>query len=95
MDTTITIRTNAKIKKIAQTRAKELGLSLSDVINNSLRRFASGEDIVYDDNYSEDYINELLAVREEALADYKAGKLKSYTGDEFIEHLDNIIAGKE
>ena len=95
MDATITIRTNAKIKRAAQARAKELGLSLSNVINNALRRFAGGDDIVYDDNYSEKYITKLLVARGEALANYKAGRLKIYTGDEFLKHLDNVIAEKE
>jgi len=95
MNTTITIRTNMTVKKAAQARAKKLGLSLSDVINNALRGFAKGGDIIYDDNYSEEYIAELMTARDEALADMKAGKLKNYTGDEFLQHLDNVIAGKE
>jgi antitoxin component of RelBE/YafQ-DinJ toxin-antitoxin module len=87
MDATITIRTNAKIKKIAKARAKELGLSLSDILNNSLRRFAKGEEIVYDDDYSEEYITKLLAARDQALADYRAGRLKGYTPDKFVQML--------
>jgi antitoxin component of RelBE/YafQ-DinJ toxin-antitoxin module len=95
MNTTITIRTNANIKAIAQERAKKLGISLSDVVNNALRRFADGEAVVYDDNYSKEYTNELIAARREAIADYKAGKLKSYTGDEFVEMLRNRIKRNE
>jgi antitoxin component of RelBE/YafQ-DinJ toxin-antitoxin module len=87
MNTTITIRTNQDIKRAAQARAKELGLSLSDVLNNSLRRFARGGKIVYDDNYSEEYIERLLRASEKADRDYKAGKLKPYTPDEFLDML--------
>jgi antitoxin component of RelBE/YafQ-DinJ toxin-antitoxin module len=92
MNTTITIRTNANIKAIAQERAKELGISLSDVINNALRRFAKGEAVVYDDdNYSKEYTDYLHKITKQARRDAKAGKLKSYTGDEFIELLNGWI----
>jgi len=37
MDTTILIRTKKEVKKQAQQLAQELGLSLADVINASLR----------------------------------------------------------
>jgi antitoxin component of RelBE/YafQ-DinJ toxin-antitoxin module len=95
MNTTITIRTNADIKASAQARAKQLGLSLSDVINHSLRRFARGEAIVYDDNYSEEVIEQLAKISKRVDRDYKAGKYKNFmTGDEAVEYLDNIIAGK-
>ncbi|MDR1197332.1 MAG: hypothetical protein LBL08_03640 [Candidatus Nomurabacteria bacterium] len=94
MDATITIRTNKNIKQAAQARAEQLGLSLSDVINNALRRFAKGDKVVYDDDYSEEYIAELLKASDEADRDYKAGKLKPYTPDEFLRHLDDIIDGK-
>jgi antitoxin component of RelBE/YafQ-DinJ toxin-antitoxin module len=73
MNTTITIRTNQNIKKAAQARAKELGLSLSDVLNNSLRRFARGGKVVYDDNYSEEYIDYLVKLSKEVDRDYKNG----------------------
>jgi antitoxin component of RelBE/YafQ-DinJ toxin-antitoxin module len=95
MNTTITIRTNSDIKKIAQARAKELGLSLSDVINHSLRRFAKGEAVVYDDDFSEEYIEELAKISKRVDRDYKAGKYKNFmTGDEAVKFLDDIIAGK-
>jgi antitoxin component of RelBE/YafQ-DinJ toxin-antitoxin module len=92
MNTTITIRTNKDIKRAAQARAKQLGLSLSDVLNNSLRRFVRGGKVVYDDNYSEEYIEKLLKASEEADRDYKAGKLKTYTPDEFVTMLRNRTA---
>jgi antitoxin component of RelBE/YafQ-DinJ toxin-antitoxin module len=95
MNTTITIRTNLDIKRAAQARAEQLGLSLSDVINNSLRRFVKGRKVVYEDYYSKEQIDYLVKLAKEAERDYKAGKLKSYTPDEFIQHLDNIIDGKE
>jgi antitoxin component of RelBE/YafQ-DinJ toxin-antitoxin module len=87
MDATITIRTNKDIKQAAQARAEQLGLSLSDVLNNSLRRFIKGEKVVYDDDYSEEYIAELLKASDEADRDYKAGKLKAYTPDDFVAML--------
>jgi antitoxin component of RelBE/YafQ-DinJ toxin-antitoxin module len=71
MNTTITIRTDKDIKQAAQARAKQLGLSLSDVLNNSLRRFVRGGKVVYDDNYSEEYIDYLVKLSEEVDRDYK------------------------
>ncbi len=45
MDTTILIKTKKDIKKKAQDLAKNLGLSLSDVINASLRQFVVNQGI--------------------------------------------------
>ena len=45
MDTTILIKTRKDIKLQAQELAKDLGLSLTDVINASLRQFVINQGI--------------------------------------------------
>ena len=45
MDTTILIKTKKEVKLQAQGLAKDLGLSLADVINASLRQFVINQGI--------------------------------------------------
>lgn len=45
MDTTILIKTKKEIKVKAQALAKDLGLSLTDVVNASLRQFVINQGI--------------------------------------------------
>ena len=45
MDTTILIKTKKDVKLQAQELAKELGLSLADVVNASLRQFVINQGI--------------------------------------------------
>ncbi|MEX2029181.1 MAG: hypothetical protein WD963_01720 [Candidatus Paceibacterota bacterium] len=45
MDTTILIKTKKEIKLQAQELAKDLGLSLADVVNASLRQFVINQGI--------------------------------------------------
>ncbi len=47
MKTVINIKTDENIKKGAQRLAKELGLSLSDVINASLRNFVRTREVYF------------------------------------------------
>jgi antitoxin component of RelBE/YafQ-DinJ toxin-antitoxin module len=45
METTILIKTKKEVKSQAQNLAKELGLSLADVVNASLRQFVINQGI--------------------------------------------------
>lgn len=45
MDTTILIKTKKEVKLKAQELAKDLGLSLADVVNASLRQFVINQGI--------------------------------------------------
>ncbi len=45
METTILIKTKKDLKKQAQVLAGELGLTLTDVVNNSLRQFVMNQGI--------------------------------------------------
>lgn len=49
MTTVIHIRADKEVKKKAQKAAKDLGLTLSDVINASLRNFIRTREIVFSD----------------------------------------------
>jgi len=47
MKTVINIKTNSNVKKSAQKTAKELGLSLSAVINAYLRQFVRNKEVYF------------------------------------------------
>lgn len=49
MNTVIHIKANKEVKENAQLLAKQLGLSLSDVINASLRNFIRTREVVFSD----------------------------------------------
>jgi len=70
--TTLTIRIDKDIKAAAKTRADDLGLSLSTLITNQLRRFVNGAPVVIDD----DSLIPSAATRQaraQALAEYRTG----------------------
>ena len=50
MQTVIHVKANKEIKENAQKLAKELGLSLSDVINASLRTFIRTRTVIFSDS---------------------------------------------
>lgn len=54
MDTTILIKTKKEIKVKAQELAKDLGLSLADVVNASLRQFVVNQGITISKMPTED-----------------------------------------
>ncbi len=68
MDTTILIKTKKETKLKAQKLAKELGLSLADVVNASLRQFVVNQGIT------------ISKLPTESLNDYrnKAAIMKAY-----------------
>lgn len=49
MNTVIHIKANKEVKENAQKAAKDLGLTLSDVINAALRNFIRTREIVFSD----------------------------------------------
>ncbi|MCL2423545.1 MAG: hypothetical protein FWD11_06580 [Micrococcales bacterium] len=70
--TTLTIRIDADIKAAAKMRAADLGLSLSALITNELRRFVNGAPVIIDDD-SLIPSPQARQARAQALADYHAG----------------------
>ncbi|MDR1799065.1 MAG: hypothetical protein LBR19_04150 [Bifidobacteriaceae bacterium] len=71
--TTLTIRIDSAVKAAAKSRAEDLGLTLSAVIANQLRRFINGAPIIVDDG-SLVPLPKYQAVRTQALAEYRAGQ---------------------
>lgn len=75
MDTTILIKTKKDIKVKAQELAKDLGLSLTDVINASLRQFVINQGITISKLPTEsidEYVNkkEILSSYQESLKEF-------------------------
>jgi addiction module RelB/DinJ family antitoxin len=76
MDTTILIKTKKSLKSQAQELAKELGLSLTDIINASLRQFIVNQGITISKIPSETldaYLNKdnIISAYEESLKEFK------------------------
>ncbi|MCX6757918.1 MAG: hypothetical protein NTZ44_03510 [Candidatus Nomurabacteria bacterium] len=75
MDTTILIKTKKDIKLQAQSLAHDLGLSLADVVNASLRQFVINQGITISKLPTESidaYINkkEILSAYEQSLKEF-------------------------
>lgn len=76
MDTTILIKTKKDLKLQAQDLAKDLGLSLADVVNASLRQFVINQGITISKMPTESldiYLNkkEILSAYEESFKEFK------------------------
>lgn len=76
MDTTILIKTKKVVKLQAQELAKDLGLSLADVINASLRQFIINQGITISKMPTENleaYINkkEIISAYKASLKEFK------------------------
>jgi addiction module RelB/DinJ family antitoxin len=69
MDTTMLIKTKKTLKKQAQELAKELGLSLTDVVNASLRQFIVNQGITISKLPTEDL--NVYSNKKEILSAYK------------------------
>jgi len=84
----LTTKIDPILKDEAQQLAKELGTTLSAVINNAVKRFVSEKKLVI-----ESYVPNEETVRaiEEGRADLAAGRLKTYENPEdFIKHLKSL-----
>ena len=88
-NTSISIKTDSKTKDRAQETARELGLSLSEVINNFLKKFIKTKRAVF--NELEETPNEKTrALLKQAEDDYKNGKASPAfkTGEEAVAWLE-------
>jgi antitoxin component of RelBE/YafQ-DinJ toxin-antitoxin module len=75
LDTTILIKTKKSIKLQAQNLAKDLGLSLADIINASLRQFIINQGITISKTPTESldaYLNkkEILSAYQESFKEF-------------------------
>jgi len=91
MKTMINIKADAEVKKEAQRLAKNLGLSLSDVMNASLRNFIRTREVrISDVPYMTQELERLIEIAER---DFKAGKNISpllKTPKEVDRYLDSL-----
>lgn len=91
MNTVIHIKANKEVKENAQILAKELGLSMSDVINASLRNFIRTREIYF--SHIPRMTPELEKLLESVDEDIKKGQNltpKFKTVSKAIEYLDSI-----
>lgn len=89
MKTQVNLKIDPTIKKNAQKRAKELGLSLSSVVNATLSQFArTGELELSSAPRMTPYLEELIA---EARKEYKAGKTSGpfSSAEDLMKHLNS------
>lgn len=76
MDTTILIKTKKELKTQAQDLARELGFSLTDIINASLRQFIVNQGIVISKMPTEDLNiynnkNAIVSAYKDSLKEFK------------------------
>lgn len=91
MKTMINIKTDAEVKREVQRLAKKLGLSLSDVMNASLRNFIRTREIrVSDIPHMTPELERLLARVEQDLKTRKNLFPLFKTGKEAVRHLENL-----
>lgn len=89
MKTQINLKIDSRIKKDAQRMAKELGLSLSSVVNVTLKQFArTGELEISATPKMSSYLENLI---KEARCEFEAGKSHGPFGaaDEMIKSLES------
>lgn len=89
MKTQVNLKIDESVKKQAQKRAKDIGLSLSSVVNATLKQFArTGELELSSAPKMTPYLEELVL---EAKEDYKKGQTSGPFGEEgLIEHLKTL-----
>lgn len=87
----INIKVKPEVKKAAQKRAEELGMSLSAVINGFLNHMIKTKTVVF--STSEEPTQYLLDALKESREDIKSGKVVSFKSlDEEMDYLDKLIA---
>lgn len=89
MKTQVNVKVDTQVKKAAQRKAKELGLSLSAVVNVTLKQFArtGSIDLSTQKYRMTPYLENIV---KEARAEYAAGKTAGpfNTAEEFFASLD-------
>lgn len=87
----INIRVRADVKKQAQRVARELGMSLSAIMNGFLKNLVKTKTIIF--SASEEPTKYLLKALKESKKDIKAGRVISFkTLNEEFSYLDKLIA---
>ncbi len=90
MKTQVNLKIDISVKKQAQKRAKDLGLSLSSVVNATLKQFARTRELQLSTApRMTPYLEELVL---EARKDYKEGKTSGpfNNAEDLIKHLRSL-----
>jgi len=89
MKTQVNLKIDNSVKKQAQQRAKEIGLSLSSVVNATLKQFArTGELELSSSPRMTPYLENLVL---EARKEYQDGKFSGpFNSEELIKHLKTL-----
>lgn len=91
MNTVIHVKADKEVKENAQSLARELGLSISDVINASLRNFIRTREIHFSDiPQMTPELERILGVVEEDIKTNKNFSPTFKTGEEMDRYLDSI-----
>ncbi|MDR1513213.1 MAG: hypothetical protein LBS56_07000 [Propionibacteriaceae bacterium] len=92
LQTTLTVRLDSDVKAAAKQRADALGLSLSAVISNQLRRFINGAPVVIDDDSL--IPSEAVAdARRQAMIEYRSGQYTILDSPQAIADYDPTAHG--
>ena len=90
MQTVIHIRADKEVKKNAAEAAKELGLSLSDVINAALRNFIRTREVIFSNTpQMTPELEKYLGKVEEDIKNNRNIDGPFHAADEFIEYLNS------
>ncbi|MCL4366179.1 hypothetical protein M1437_03040 [Patescibacteria group bacterium] len=91
MTTVIHIKADKEVKENAQKAAKDLGLSLSDVINAALRNFIRTREVIFSDiPQMTPELEKRLERVEEDIKHNRNMSPKFKTAKEFIKYLDSL-----
>ena len=96
MNTAVIItKTEPQVKVSTQRVAKDLGLSLSSLINAWLRQLIKTKTVIFS-AADEEPTQYLLDALRESGEDIKAGRVVSFdTADDTISYIDEIIEGEQ
>lgn len=94
MSTVINIKTDPKIKTAAQKIAKELGLSLSGILNAYLREFVRTKKVEV--SLEPEPTPKFIKMMKEAKEEYERGEYVSFDNlKDALKHLDQIKKKKK
>lgn len=91
MQTVIHLKADKEVKENAQKAAKDLGLTLSDVINASLRNFIRTREVIFSDiPQMTPELEKRLEKVEEDIKNNRNLSPKFKTAKEFTKYLDSL-----
>lgn len=92
MTTVIHIKADKEVKENAQQAAKDMGLTLTDVINAALRNFIKDRTVIFSDiPQMTPWLEKRLEKVEEDIKHNRNMSPKFKTAEEFIKYLDSEL----